>query len=300
MESNTYCEYIKRINKILYFIEDNLDGDLSLKTLSQVAAFSQFHFHRIFSTMVGESLNDYVVRKRIERIASILLVGTDDNLTDIAYRYGFSSVNTFSKTFKKFYGISPTIFSRKKPEIFSKIGIELVTDEKYFCIANHLKKWMDMNAKVEIKELPEMKLAGITTFGNFEQTNKNYLRLFKWANDNGLIEGKEVKVITIYYDNPHVTASMEKVRHAECITVDDRIKAVGDITPVINPKGRYAVGRFEIPPGDEFKKAWEGMYSAVIENDYKFRDGGYMEIFHNDCRDHPEKKFIVDICIPIE
>lgn len=157
-----------------------------------------------------------------------------------------------------------------------------------------------MNAKVEIKELPEMKLAGINTFGNFEQTNKNYLRLFKWANENGLIEGKEVKVVTIYYDNPHVTTGMKKVRHAECITVDKDIKVTEDITPIVNPKGKYAIGRFEIPPGEEFKKAWEGMYSIVIENNYKFRDGGYMEIFHNDYRDHPEKKFIVDICIPVE
>ncbi|MDR2948760.1 MAG: AraC family transcriptional regulator [Prevotella sp.] len=300
MVNDTYLEYIKRINNVLYFIEDNLDGDLSLKTLSQIAAFSQFHFHRIFSTIVGESLNDYIVRKRVERIASILLVGTDEKLTNIAYKYGFNSVNTFSKTFKKLYGISPTEFNKNKPEIFSKIGIKLVTDEKYFCIANHLKKWIDMNAKVEIKELPEMKLAGITTFGNFELTNKNYLKLFKWADENKLIEGREVKVVTIYYDNPHVTTTMEKVRHAECISIDTEIRAVGDIVPIINPKGKYAVGRFEIRPGDEFQKAWEGMYSTVIEKNYKFRDGGYMEIFHNDCRNHPEKKFIVDICIPIE
>lgn len=296
--NNTRQEYIKRINAVLQYIEANLDNNLSTEILAGVAMFSPFHFHRIFSTIVGETLNDYIVRKRIERIASILLVGTSDTLSDLAFRYGFNSANTFSKTFKKFYGISPTEFSKKKPDTFSKIGIELITPEKYLCIVNNIKNWMKMNAKVEIRELPEMKLAGITTFGDFEKTNQNYLRLFKWANDNKLIEGKEVKVVTIYYDNPHVSG-MGKTRHAECITINKEFTAIGDIAPITNPKGKYVVGRFEISPGPEFGKAWEGMYSWVIENGHKFRDGGYMEIFHNDCRQHPEQKFIVDICLPI-
>lgn len=298
--NRTRQEYIKRVNLVLQFIENNLDSQLSLKTLSHIAMFSPFHFHRIFSTMTGETLNDYIIRKRIERIASILLEGTKVKLTDLAFKYGFNSPNTLSKTFKKFYGVTPTEFSKKRPETFSKIGIELVTTEKYFCIVNNIKKWMDMNANVALRVLPEMKLAGITSFGDFENTGKNYLKLFKWANEHELIEGKEVKVVTTYYDNPHVSGT-ERARHAECITVDKDITAFEDIGPVINTGGKYIVGRFEIPPGHEsFENAWNGMHTWVIENNYKYRDGSYMEVFHNDCRDHPEKKFIVDICIPVE
>ena len=75
--NETKREYLKRINFILDFIEKNLEEDLSLETLSKIAYYSPFHFHRVFATMLGENLNQYVNRKRVERISSILLTGTN-------------------------------------------------------------------------------------------------------------------------------------------------------------------------------------------------------------------------------
>ncbi|MEL6562503.1 MAG: AraC family transcriptional regulator, partial [Bacteroidota bacterium] len=56
----TKLEYVKRINSVLDFIEKNLEADLSLEALSKVAIYSPFHFHRVFTTIVGENLNQYV------------------------------------------------------------------------------------------------------------------------------------------------------------------------------------------------------------------------------------------------
>ncbi len=67
--NETRREYIKRINIVLDFIENNLDTKLSLEYLSKKAHYSAYHFHRVFLTLVNESLNEYVNRKRIERIA---------------------------------------------------------------------------------------------------------------------------------------------------------------------------------------------------------------------------------------
>ena len=66
-------EYIYRINRVIDFIEANIDKELTLEKLSEVANFSPFHFHRIFSAFTGETLNGFIKRKRIERAASILL-----------------------------------------------------------------------------------------------------------------------------------------------------------------------------------------------------------------------------------
>lgn len=297
-------EYIKRINKVINFIETNLDQELPLEYLSKKAYFSPFHFHRIFSAIIGETLNTYINRKRIERIASVLLSKSDIPITELANKYGFNNGSSFSRAFKNFYGISPTEFKTKSKNKFSKIGkanskngIALITIEKYICSIDNIKKWILMNAQVEIVELQEIKLVGITHIGKFDKIGETYERLIKWAEPNGLLTQK-MKAVTIYHDNPKITKT-SKVRLSACITADKETKTDGEIAKVSIQKGIYAIGRFEISV-KLFEKAWDSMIIWVTENGYKFRDGDFFEIYQNDNKTHPEKKFIVDICIPIE
>ena len=66
-------EYIYRINRVIDYIDGNLDKTLDLNTLSDVANFSPYHFHRIFTAFTGETLNNFVQRIRIEKAASLLI-----------------------------------------------------------------------------------------------------------------------------------------------------------------------------------------------------------------------------------
>ncbi len=291
-------DYIKRINRVLDHIEHNLDADLSLDALADIAAYSAFHFHRVFSTLVGENLNQYVNRKRIERISAILLSGTDKAIKELAYTYGFNSESSFSRAFKKFYGVSPTDFKSKGKKVLRKIGIEAFSPEKYICSVEEIQKWMEMNAQMVATNLDEIKLGGIMQIGDFAKTGDMYQRLMSWGHENDLINMAAFKAITIYHDNPHLTESA-KVRFSACITVNKAFKAEGEIRPLSISAGIYAVGRFEIN-AEEFPKAWQSVSTWVLENEYEFRDGDYFEIYHNDHTTHPEQKFIIDICIPLE
>ena len=69
----TRKEYARRINAALDFIDRNIGDDVSLAKLASVACFSPYHFHRIFSSFVGEPPAEYVRRLRLEK-AAILLV----------------------------------------------------------------------------------------------------------------------------------------------------------------------------------------------------------------------------------
>lgn len=66
-------DHRNRINKVFEHIDKNLDSDLSLAVVSEIACFSPFHFHRVFKTITGETLNEYVTRRRIEKAASVLI-----------------------------------------------------------------------------------------------------------------------------------------------------------------------------------------------------------------------------------
>ncbi len=297
-KNDTKKEYLKRINNVISYIEKNLDKDLNLDDLSQKAFFSSFHFHRIFSAIVGETLNSLIIRKRVERIASIIAVGTDKTLIDLAYKYGFDNASSFSRTFKKFYGISPTEFKKNGIVKNSKIGKDMVSDEQYICSINNILNWMNMNAQIEVKELPEIKLAGIMHIGKPEKIANTYERLFKWAYSKGITNSPDFKAITIYHDNPRITET-SKVRQSACVTINGDFSIDGEISKLTIQKGRFAIGHFEISPV-QFQKAWESMCVWVVESGYAFRDGDYFEIYHNDYKTHPEQKFIVEICIPIE
>lgn len=296
--NETTTEYIKRITAVLDFIEKNLDADLSLEKLSKKARYSSFHFHRVFSIVVGESVNKFVIRKRVERIASILLVEQNRSIKELAFTYGFNSESSFSRTFKQFYGITPTAFKSDGKNILSKIGIEPFLLEKYICSIDETQKWMHMNAQIEVKQLPEIKLLGIMEIGKFEKMGSLFERLMKWGTQKGILSPYGFKAITIYHDNPNVT-QREKSRFSACITVDQETEGEGEIRSLKIEKGKYAVGHFEIDATD-IPKAWQSMLVWVLENDYKFRDGDYFEAYLNDHTTHPEQQFIIEINIPLE
>lgn len=295
--NETRREYLKRIHTVLDFIEANLDGDLSLNRLSDIAHYSNYHFHRVFLTVVGERVNEFVSRKRIERIASILLVNKKIPLKDLAYTYGFNSETSFSRTFKKFYGVSPTTFKSEGKTILSKIGIVPFTTKKYICSIDNNKQWIDMKAQIQIKELSEIQLACISHIGDFREMGNMIQRLMKWGHQKAVLDMANFKTVTIYHDNPNVTQD-SKLRFSAGVTIKEDIQADGDIRQLTLEKGTYAVGHFEIKP-EEISKAWKSMHIWVIENDYEFRDGEYSEMYHNDHRKHPEQKCILDICIPL-
>lgn len=65
----THFAYTQRFNAVLAYIDANLEGDLSVKTLSGVANFSAFHFHRQFTAFVGVPVSRYVQLMRLRRAA---------------------------------------------------------------------------------------------------------------------------------------------------------------------------------------------------------------------------------------
>ncbi|KAB1159760.1 AraC family transcriptional regulator [Tenacibaculum aiptasiae] len=295
--NETKREYLKRINFILDFIENNLDSNLSLDFLSKKAHYSPYHFHRVFLIVVNERLNEFVQRKRIERIASIILVDSEVSLNELLYKYGFNSDSSFSRAFKKYYGVNPTKFKTEGKQILRKIGIETFSSEKYICSITNIKDWIKMNAQIRIKEFPEIQLASISKIGKFEEIGNMFQKLMKWGNEKRVLDFSNFKAITVYHDNPNVTEK-SKVRFSAGVTINQNIDSEGEIRQIILKKGVYAVGHFEIK-GEEISKAWKNMCIWVIEKGYEFRDGDFFEIYHNDSKTHPEKKFILDICIPL-
>ncbi|WP_108805443.1 GyrI-like domain-containing protein [Aquimarina sp. Aq107] len=296
-------EYINRINLVLIYIDEYLDEDLSLESVAKVALYSPFHFHRIFKAVIGETLNSYVNRRRIEKIALELMHKNEVSIAELSLQYGFSSNSSFTRAFKNFYGVSPTDFRKQLPGKFSKIskveskiGQEESIFEKYICNINNHLNWIKMNAKIEVIEVPELHFASITHIG-IEGIGNVFEKLIKWGRSKGIMETPDTKMARIFHDSFKVT-SPDKVRMSVCILMNEPFVSEGEISPVIIKKGRNIVGSFEITPED-FEKSWSSLFVWMNEQGYKKSEVTPFEIYHNDFRNHPDNKCLVDFYIPI-
>ena len=296
-------ENIARLNIAITYIEENLSEKLSLKIIAEKAHFSPFHFHRLFKIIVGETLHNFINRKRIEKAASYLLHQKEKNSTEIAEKVGFSNLSSFSKSFKKFYGISPNKFKKESPDKFSKIskiesknGKVTITFEQYICNINNALNWLKMRTNTEIRQMDSLELAYISHKGKMEAIGNVYDRLVKWATPKGLIN-KATRMLTIYHDSPKIT-DLNKIRMSACIVLNETLKVDGEVNLRNIKPVKCIVSRLEITP-NEFQQAWESSFVWMVENGYKKTTIDPFEIYYNNAQEHPENKFIVDVCIPV-
>ena len=96
----TTVDYKRRICRAMNFISQNIEREISLEEVAESASFSAFHFHRIFSAAVGETVAVFTRRLRLESAANRLASASDLDITTIAMDCGFSSSQNFSKAFR--------------------------------------------------------------------------------------------------------------------------------------------------------------------------------------------------------
>lgn len=297
-------ENVARINKAIYYIEKNIQQKLLLEDIAKEAHFSPYHFHRLFSVVLGETPNDFITRKRIEKAASFLMHKKELSITEVSDSIGFSSLSVFSRAFKNFYGLSPQEFKELSYEKFSKIcktesknGKVEVTFEQYISSIQKSLNWIKMNAKTEVKVIEELQLAYISHVGKMDLIGNILNRLVRWAAPKGLMAQENLRLLTIYHDSPKIT-DPNHLRMSACIVLNSPVKVDGEVGLRTIESCTCIVSRFEILPF-EFQQAWESSFVWMNENGYKKADKDPFEIYYNNPEDHPEGKCIVDLCIPI-
>ncbi|UFT99950.1 AraC family transcriptional regulator [Radiobacillus kanasensis] len=100
------------IESSLVYIENNIQQPLSLESVSNNFNMSKYYFHRLFSAMMGCSLNRYILSRRLN--VSLQFIQNDHlSLTDIAYQLNFGTQSSFTRAFKRQYGITPSSLRTK-------------------------------------------------------------------------------------------------------------------------------------------------------------------------------------------
>ncbi|MCX6377016.1 MAG: AraC family transcriptional regulator [Armatimonadetes bacterium] len=106
-------DYYKWVYEAIVHIEANLDEEISLPEVAEKAGYSVFHFGRIFQGVTGETVMDYVRKRRLTEAAKAL-VQTNRRILDIALDWQYDSHEAFTRAFKRAYGMTPGIFRRRR------------------------------------------------------------------------------------------------------------------------------------------------------------------------------------------
>jgi AraC family transcriptional regulator len=99
-----------RLRAVVEYIEEHLDGCLTLAQLAAVVRLNPYHFARQFKAATGLPPHQYVVARRVERAKQLLQAGTGLPLAEVAADAGFSDQSQFSHHFKRLVGVTPGQF----------------------------------------------------------------------------------------------------------------------------------------------------------------------------------------------
>lgn len=104
-------KYEPTFDRALSYINDNIDKNLTISEISRSTLVPKSSLYKMFHTHLGSTVSEYINSKRVKK-ASELLINTDLSVSEISERLGFSTQQYFSKTFKKYKGVSPVQFRK--------------------------------------------------------------------------------------------------------------------------------------------------------------------------------------------
>ncbi len=302
--------YVSRVNRVIDYIQSNLDGDLRLAKLAEIASFSPYHFHRIFRALVGETPNQFIRRIRVETAAMRLVASPQASITQIACRCGYSSSSAFARDFREAFGMSATRFRGGGYRTWRSVRQpadpgdpkRYETPERLFAHAplepRSRTSSIPMEFSVDVRQMPEMHVAYVRHIGPYDQIGGAFERLLKWARPRDLVDARRTIELAVYHDNPDITEE-SKLRSDACITIPRGTQPEAEVGVQNIPGGKFAVAHVEINP-DQFTDAWDRLMGEWLpESGYEPDDRMCYEIYRKNPRQHPQGLFVVDICQPV-
>jgi len=221
--------YENRLKKVIEHIGKHLDDNLTLSQLSDIACFSKYHFHRLFTAHTGLSLQQYIRWLRLKRAAHQLIVDNDKTIIEIAMNAGFESHEAFTRAFKQVCGKSPSQFRAQSNWH--------IWEEAPYCLP--IQKGEKMN--VTIKNITSKRLAVVEHRGPLEKLGDSLSKLISWAKSQSMnLQPKPGESFGFAYDDPKITEPSE-FRFDLALAVPEQLKLEGDIVEKRLPSGRYAV-----------------------------------------------------------
>lgn len=278
---------IESVMRAVKYIDEHYTEELDFKKVASKFYISPYYFHRIFSSIIGMTVTEYIKERRLYE-AGIYLSTTNKSIIDICYECGFRSSQSFTRTFKNFFQMSPSRY-RKLGEIPVFISVNNRISQ--------FKKNIEggINVEPRIIERGDLIIAGVT--GNGSETHK-------------LWEEFETLISKIDIENKKTEDCYEIRFYGENI---DQCHIGYEVSSIDNidrysfmelPASKYAA--FEIYVSKGYDSSNEAIDKWLEDNKNKYieilaKDGSNYAIeFYDDRFQGEDEESIVELWIPIK
>lgn len=260
---------IAELNRLVALVEDHLTDDLDLPGVASGLGTTEYHLRRMFSSLAGMPLSEYVRRRRMTVAAADVL--GDGDLLGIAVRYGYGSTEAFGRAFRAVHGASPGDIRRDRgslrtqPQIRFRLTVEgnttmdaRITDRPDFQLIGHaarvplIHEGVNPHIQTFIASLPVEEHARLKAMSDTEPA--------------GLLQ------VSADVDPDYTEGSDLTYLHGVAVT--DGTPVPGDLDAIEIPAGRWAVFRTEGEYPAALQAAWAATATEWFpSNPWRLRPG---------------------------
>jgi AraC family transcriptional regulator len=260
---------IATLNRLVEYVEDHLSEDLDVAELSRGLGTTEYHLRRMFSSLAGLPLSEYVRRRRMTVAAGDVL--SDGDLLDVAVRYGYGSTEAFGRAFRAVHGTSPSDARRSggplrtQPQLRFRLTVEgntpmdtRITHKTAFRLIGHaarvplIYEGINPHIQAHIASLPASEHARLKELSSTEPT--------------GLLQ-VSADVDTDYAEGSDLT-------YLHGVAVETGTPVPDDLDAIDVPAGDWAVFRTEGPHPDTLQSTWAATATDWFpSNPWRLRPG---------------------------
>jgi len=262
--SDSRVEYERRIHRVTAHIDRHLDQTLDLESLAAVANFSPFHFHRLFRAWTGETLGDYLRRRRVETGALRLMTQPSATVLEVALAVGFGSGEAFARAFRQRFGASPSAWRDERNSGQAERSLDQARGGAGFDHGHSptaMTEDTTMNDKVSLIDMPATPVAYFRHVGPYGQPVARFWieRVAPWMEENRLLGRVRYGIA---HDDPTIT-DPGRCRYDACVVAEPTEVLSGQALRTVLPGGRYACMRFE-GTVDQVDAAWQRLLGGWL------------------------------------
>jgi len=263
---------IAELNRTVEHIEDDLTGDIDLDTWAARLGTTEYHLRRMFSSLAGMPLSEYVRRRRMTVAAADLR--RDDTLLDIAVRYGYGSTEAFARAFRSVHGAGPSDVRRdggplrSQPQLRFHLTVEgkspmdtRIADLPAFRLIGHaarvplIHEGPNPHIQAHIARIPTAEHARLKALGD--------------AEPHGLLQ--------VSADVDPDAAAGSELTYLHGVAIADGTAAPADLDVLEVPAGAWAVFRVSGDYPANLQRAWAATATEWFpSNPWRLRPGPSM------------------------
>ncbi|TXK84502.1 AraC family transcriptional regulator [Paenibacillus sp. N3.4] len=296
-------DYYVQIQRTIDFIEDHISETLTLERLARIANFSEYHFHRVFQTMVGDAVMEYVRKRRLANAAH-QIAHTDNKIIHIALDNGFQSHENFTRAFKKLFGLTPRAYRQQ--------GIRTPRYRKANVLQRKFNPYLGgMKMDYRITTKPAFKLIGYELKtssrdgANLQEIPafwSTYLQENKGARIPNRVPAGSMTELGICTDFNMETGEFVYMIGVEAAHFDD---VPADLGCREFPEETYAVFTTPLVAKEQFSSSIQSTWKGIFEewfphSGYEHAGGAEFELYDERCHADKHEQLQMDIYVPIK